>query len=118
MISKESEVTGPWAREYRQEKGMTQSQFWGVACVTKATACGYESGLNIPQKVKRLVFLHHIVGIPVNGNISEMKAMSAKLRDLAKADKKARARLLRAADLLNNVGASIQDVLRELEEGE
>ncbi|NTE96730.1 hypothetical protein [Agrobacterium tumefaciens] len=80
-IENESEITGPVARQLREGVGLTVVKFWGDVCVTANRAWRYENGHSeLPQPIRRLIYLHYVVGVPVDLHSKEL----AELAELAK----------------------------------
>lgn len=58
-------VTGPGMRKERQQRGLTQSQFWSHYGVKQSACSRYESGRRLPLPLRVLVFLN------LSGQISD-----------------------------------------------
>lgn len=75
MITDESQLTGQACLELRKKKGLGQTAFWAPAHVSRGMGSWYEHGNPVSPKVQRLIFLHHVVGIPVDADKKQLKEM-------------------------------------------
>lgn len=115
MIISENEITGAWVRARREALGMSQTEFWACACVSKGMASSYENGRPMSAKVRRLIYLRHVVGIPIDGDLASIKGMAANMRKMSSASRKARMRLNMAAGMVRQVDTDIKGVILALE---
>lgn len=92
-IHRETDITGPVARQLRMELGMSQPKFWGPLGVKKSASIDYEHEKRpMPFQVRRLVFLHHVVGVPFDMDAEHLskifegeKTKAEAIRELKKA---------------------------------
>lgn len=76
MVKAETELTGAKVRELRQSLGLCQRVFWGAVCSSKGQGSGYElERRDMPPYLRRLVFLHYIVGLPT-GDAEKMNSLA------------------------------------------
>lgn len=53
--------------ELRTAKGLSQKAFWGAIGYSTTRGCSYETGRTpIPEHVRRLVYLEHVLGVPTD----------------------------------------------------
>lgn len=104
MIKSENDITGAWARQRREELGLSQTEFWRAACLSKAMASAYENGREMSPRVRRLMYLRHVLGIPVEGDLSSLHGIAERLRNVA--------------NVSRQVGDNIEDAIAVLESGE
>lgn len=111
-IKNESELNGVAVRAIRQGLRLSQKKFWGAVCVLGSRGCAYETGsTDLPAPVRRLVFLHYVLGIPTDISSTEGQAIqkakasgrspaavASALKDITKAG----AALTRAKEKLND----------------
>lgn len=61
----------------RSATGFGQRKFWGDLGVSPAAGCSYETGRSqMPIPVRRLIFLHYVIGIPTDINAEDAKSLS------------------------------------------
>lgn len=66
-IKKVSEISGERLRVLRTARGERLEDFWGAVGYSTSRGHAYETGAtSLPEHVRRLVFLHYVVGIPTN----------------------------------------------------
>ncbi|MND38632.1 hypothetical protein D3C76_47600 [compost metagenome] len=66
-IKNENEISGVAAQAMRERLKLTQKEFWRPVCVSGARGCAYETGRTpIPSPIKRLLYLHYVLGIPTD----------------------------------------------------
>lgn len=88
---------GDALREMREQRGLSQKEFWGAIGYKLSRGCAYETGrTTIPEHVNRLVFLHYAAGIPTDINSAAFAEFE---EDLKKSNP---ARLGAARKLLND----------------
>lgn len=63
-ITHENQIDGEWAYNKRKLLGMSQTDFWAPALVSKGMASSHESGRPITGKAQRLLFLRYVLNIP------------------------------------------------------
>ncbi|WP_372809358.1 helix-turn-helix domain-containing protein [Litorivivens sp.] len=79
MIESEDQVTRDWATALRSELGVSQKEFWAPGDVSPAMIVKYEKGEHeISRRVRRLMFIHYVIGIDLSGNLNTAKAIAAK----------------------------------------
>lgn len=73
-IKTERDVKASTVRVLREESKLSQTKFWGAIGISLARGNRYETGkaATIPGDVKRLVFLHYVIGIPTNATPDEL----------------------------------------------
>lgn len=80
MVKHETELTGPKCRQLRESLGLCQREFWGAVEASKGQGSGYElEHRAIPPYLRRLVFLHYIVGLPT-GDADQMLKLAGLAR--------------------------------------
>lgn len=62
----ETEITGAYARMLREERGLTQTEFWRPLGVKQSVACRYEHGLSIPRAVRILLVVRYVSGVMID----------------------------------------------------
>jgi transcriptional regulator with XRE-family HTH domain len=76
-IKNENDINGVASLELRTKLKLTQKEFWGAVCVSGSRGCAYETGKTpIPAAVRRLLFLHYVLGIPTDINDREVKELA------------------------------------------
>lgn len=73
-IETEDDLKAITLRKLREKLGLTQPAFWSAVGVTVLRGARYENGFTkvIPRDVRRLVFLHYIIGIPTNASPEDL----------------------------------------------
>lgn len=67
--------------ELRKAKGLSQRAFWHALGYSNTRGCSYEAGRTaIPEHVRRLVYLHHVLGIPTNIDSKEFRAFEQRMK--------------------------------------
>lgn len=101
-IKTEGDINALTVKELRAGLKLTQSDFWGAVCVSKGRGCVYETGRTapIPAEVRRLVFLHYVVGVPTDLTSKELVEL-AELAKFASPVRRARREMHAAADLID-----------------
>lgn len=67
--------------ELRTAKGLSQKAFWGAIGYSTTRGCSYETGRTpIPEHVRRLVYLEHVLGVPTNIDSEEFQAFESRLK--------------------------------------
>lgn len=87
----ESEITGALARKLREERGLSQSEFWRPLGVQQSVGCRYESDIPIPQAVRILLVANYVSGIKINAATPEGVAELARLGAIQSKQTKAKA---------------------------
>lgn len=73
-IKKQSDINAETVKALRLDLGMRLSDFYPPVCVSLTRGSSYETGKTpIPETVKRLLFLHYIVGIQTDLSAEELK---------------------------------------------
>lgn len=83
-IESEDDVKAVAVRRLRESLNLFQKDFWENVGVTMLRGHRYETGQTreIPRDVRRLVFLHYIIGIPTNAPPSVLRElMGEKMRN-------------------------------------
>lgn len=76
-IKNESEINGVWALGHREQLNMKQAEFWRPVCVSGSRGCAYETGKTpIPAAIRRLLYLHYVLGIPTDISGREIKELA------------------------------------------
>lgn len=80
-ITSPGQITGPVAKKLRQDRGMTQTEFWApVGVPYKGMASNYERDVHrISEPLQILIYLHHICRFPVGLDHNHMSAIGAVL---------------------------------------
>lgn len=101
-IKIESDINAKTVKELRTKLGMTQEKFWTAVCVSKGRGCVYETGRTdpIPAEVRRLVFLHYVVGVPTDMTSPELKELADVAR-FASPVRRARREMHAASDFID-----------------
>ncbi|AXF51470.1 transcriptional regulator [Erwinia phage Pavtok] len=87
------EINGDDIRALRLSRNERLEDFWGAVGYSTSRGSAYETGSPLPEHVRRLVYLHYVVGIPTN-------LQSADFRDLAHAIENGSARKVQEARTL------------------
>lgn len=87
----ESEITGALARKLREERGLTQSEFWRPLGVKQSVGCRYESDIPIPQAVRILLVAHYVSGVKIDAATPEGVAELARLGSIQSKQSQAKA---------------------------
>lgn len=75
-IETEADINAATVRQLREslapKKG--QRKFWGAICVSLSRGNAYETARTkpIPPEVRRLVYLHYVVGLPTDATKEEL----------------------------------------------
>lgn len=88
-IETEDDVQPLAVQRLRNSLNLTQAIFWQAVGVTLQQGHRYENGLtkDIPRLVRRMVFLHYVIGIPTDADPAELRRMLQnwqKPRDVSK----------------------------------
>lgn len=108
-----SSLTGPQLREIREAKALSQAAFWGAIGVKQPAGHGYENDREMPESVRRLVYLHYVVGIPTDAEPSVLAAVG----QAATAAHQARRDLRRAETLATSAVSKIMEARQVLGAG-
>lgn len=88
------EITGAVALTMREERGMTQKEFWGPVGVQQSVASRYERGGNIPRAIRLMIASVYQGTNPVTvPHASAVKKAKAALETAAKSLSEAHAAL-------------------------
>lgn len=67
--------------ELRTAKGLSQKAFWGAIGYSTTRGCSYETGRTpIPEHVRRLVYLEHVLGIPTDIDSEMFRTFEERLK--------------------------------------
>lgn len=67
--------------ELRIAKGLSQKAFWGAIGYSTTRGCSYEIGRTpIPEHVRRLVYLQHVLGVPTDIDSEEFHAFEQRIK--------------------------------------
>lgn len=67
--------------ELRTAKGLSQKAFWGSIGYSTTRGCSYETGRTpIPEHVRRLVYLEHVLGVPTDIDSEEFHAFESRMK--------------------------------------
>lgn len=73
--------TGEELRKMRIASGLSLKEFWGRVGYTISRGSCYEtSKTKIPEHVRRLVWLHHVLGVPTDPDSAETREFAAELK--------------------------------------
>ncbi|AEY69633.1 putative WHTH_GntR-like protein [Erwinia phage PEp14] len=61
-----NEINGSAIRAFRMARNERLEDFWGAVGYSTSRGSRYETGDTLPEHVRRLVYLHYVVGIPTN----------------------------------------------------
>ena len=103
-------LTGADLKLIREQRGMTQTAFWGVIGVKQCTSSFYESGTDMPAPVRKLAWLHYVAGIPVDADPEEL----AKLGQIASATRQFMRDLRRAENIATSAVSKIMEAKQVL----
>lgn len=105
-----NEINGSDIRALRMARNERLEDFWGAVGYSTSRGSAYETGSPLPEHVRRLVYLHYVVGIPTN-------MQGAEFRDLANAIESGSARKIQEArSLLEKQQALLAESLNVLKE--
>lgn len=101
-IEKEGDINALTVKALREGLKLKQPDFWQAVCVSKGRGCAYETGRTapIPAEVRRLVFLHYVVGVPTDMTSTELKELS-ELAKFASPVRRARREMHAASNLID-----------------
>lgn len=107
-ITKESQLDGGAALAIRHRLGLSQKAFWNAICVVGPTGSSYETNKwNMPPPVRRLLFLHYVVGFPTNEtDLAKLKAAAAPANRVVET-RSAAADIAKAVELLSQAQVKI-----------
>lgn len=75
------QLTAEFIENYRKGLNLSLEQFWGAVGVSAPRGYRYESELiNLPDTVKRLLFLQYGVGIPTDCQSEDFQNFAAAMR--------------------------------------
>lgn len=104
----ESEITGALARKLREERGLTQAEFWRPLGVKQSVGCRYESDIPIPQAVRILLVAHYVGGVKIDAATPEGVAELARLGSIQSKQTQAKA-------IAGNARTDIAKAIKNLE---
>lgn len=97
----------------RTALGYSLNEFWGSLGYTISRGSCYEtSKTRIPEHVRRLVYLHYVLGVPTNPDDQEARQFAVALKE------KHPLRLNNAVKLVEKGIGIMQDTLSELKNDE
>ena len=100
-IKKTAEICGGTLRKLRESRGERLEDFWGAVGYSTSRGSAYETGSPIPEHVRRLIFLHYVVGIPTDLQGSEVIDLATAVENgSARRLEEARALLVEQQELL------------------
>ena len=67
------DVTGARLRALREERDVSQTEFWGAIGVSRNRGSCYENGEEMPEKVRQLAYLHLVAGIRADMPLSALR---------------------------------------------
>lgn len=74
--------TGEELRQMRLARGLSLKEFWGAVGYTLSRGCSYEtSKTKIPEHVRRLVWLHYVLGVPTDPESAEARQYALELKE-------------------------------------
>lgn len=66
-VKSPSDINGLVVRQIRLERKMSLREFWPAVGVSYSAGSAYEHSRNeIPEPVRRVVFLHYVLGLPTD----------------------------------------------------
>ncbi len=80
-IRTEKDITPEVAKHLREASGMTQREFWEEVGSNQGSGHWFEHNKRksgIPRPIRTLLFLRHVIGIPLSVNDPDHAAMLAK----------------------------------------
>lgn len=103
-IQSQDDVTPEAVKALRAQLKLTQEGFWPPVCVPAMRGCHYETKRTpIPVEIKRLIYLHHVLGIPTDikaGDINDIAETAKSVRIAQREIEKAEALVAKAGNLL------------------
>lgn len=104
LIHSEDDVTPGAVKALREHLRLTQGKFWPPVCVPKMRGCHYETKRTpIPVEIRRLIYLHYVVGIPTDikaSDINDIAETAKSVRIAQREIEKAEAMVGKAGTLL------------------
>ena len=80
-ITSPAQIDGAVAKALREQAGHSQREFWGSLGIGRARGCHLEKGRNrIDEPIKRLIYLHHVCGLPLDLPHDTMLALAETAR--------------------------------------
>lgn len=74
QLERFEQVRPEFVKQLREELGLSLDKFWSAIGCTDTRGFRYESGqTEMPEVIKRLVFLHYGVGIPTDCQSAEFQ---------------------------------------------
>ncbi|MBB76590.1 MAG: hypothetical protein CMJ75_18955 [Planctomycetaceae bacterium] len=101
-----NDVTGPRLRAFRKAKGQSAIEFWGAVGISRSRGYDFEKKASLPEFVARLVYIHHVAGIPTDMPVAELRHL-AKACEGHKALKQSIASAQRGAELLSKAAGGL-----------
>ena len=103
-IKSQDDVTPEAVKALRAHLKLTQEGFWPPVCVPAMRGCHYETKRTpIPVEIKRLIYLHHVLGIPTDikaSDINDIAETAKSVRIAQREIEKAEALVAKAGNLL------------------
>lgn len=62
-IKTDADLTKEVVRSIRKDLGLSLERFWRPIGITRATGFRYETDLNMPTPIRRLIFVNYVAGI-------------------------------------------------------
>lgn len=114
-IENSSQINGVVARQLRKGLDLGLREFWGNVAISYSAGSSYETGRNnIPEPVKRLLFLEYVLHIPTDMTASD--AAEGFDLDALEVRRKAREKLARVSALNKQAAGLLQQSLQEMKE--
>lgn len=79
------DITADWIVAKREADGLGPEEFWGPIRVKRGSAHRYEKGCLIPEHVRMLIYLHHVIGIPLNAEHQDLSAAGSIINSMVDA---------------------------------
>jgi len=104
----EKTITGPIARQLREELGVTQAKFWNPVGVQQSVACRYEQNhAKLPRSIRILLVATHVSGLKIDTSTPEGVAELSRLAGMQASFKNATAHAASARTDLASAAKSI-----------
>lgn len=87
----EHEITAALARQMRQDRKLSQKEFWGAVGVHQSVGCKYEQDVTIPRSVRTLLVAHYVAGVKIDAGTPEGVAELARLGSIQSKQTQAKA---------------------------
>lgn len=111
-IETEDDVKALSVRRLRESLELSQAKFWEMVGVSPLRGHRYENGIthSIPRDVRRMVFLHYVIGIPTDASPESLRKLKL-MAELSKPLEDVNAKLEAAAKAI----ASAKETLNAIE---